>query len=723
MFGTKKVVNTSRFACAVVVIMIANTVGAVYAQSEYEDVFWPDACFAYTDLDACLDYYCASYWDIDGHISYYSCLADPFSFVNPYEDVFWPEDCSLYEETELCLNYYCASYWDIDGHISYYSCLADPFVTTPNSPYEDVFWPDACFAYTDLDACLDYYCASYWDIDGHISYYSCLADPFSFVNPYEDVFWPEDCSLYEETELCLNYYCASYWDIDGHISYYSCLADPFVTTPNSPYEDVFWPDACFAYTDLDACLDYYCASYWDIDGHISYYSCLADPFSFVNPYEDVFWPEDCSLYEETELCLNYYCASYWDIDGHISYYSCLADPFVTTPNSPYEDVFWPEDCSLYTDHDACLDYYCESYWDVDGFRSYYSCLADPFAYILIEEPSLPENDAVVETDQLLYTPTETVHLTGFHGLQYAGLAEISIIQDDSHVVDEFFVSTTDGFFSADVYIDSSYLPGTYYVFAYDDAGNFVSSTLFAVLDILEMEQLPSPTAPFTENNIIIQYEDASDSYHTQIKEWLELNEHKVINPVAITDYLVLPYENIPVSFSMCGEENAFYYPATSSITMCYELAAHYLNEFRNIHEDSDHLSASVFGALHWVFLHEMGHALIDIYDIPITGKEEDSADQFATHMVLQEEMGLDTLLSMVYLYGSSESSSLEWGVHSSDKQRYYNILCTVYGSDPVEFEFLVEDGILPERRAVYCPDEYDKTISSWTRLLADYIRG
>ena len=76
-------------------------------------------------------------------------------------------------------------------------------------------------------------------------------------------------------------------------------------------------------------------------------------------------------------------------------YYGLADPSAYV--NPYEDVFWPEDCTLYANQDACLNYYCASYWDVDGFSSYYGCLADPFAYILVEEPPLPENDAVVGT--------------------------------------------------------------------------------------------------------------------------------------------------------------------------------------------------------------------------------------------------------------------------------------------------------------------------------------
>ena len=31
--------------------------------------------------------------------------------------------------------------------------------------------------------------------------------------------------------------------------------------------------------------------------------------------------------------------------------------------------------------------------------------------------------------------------------------------------------------------------------------------------------------------------------------------------------------------------------------------------------------------------------------------------------------------------------------------------------------------VLPEGRAVYCPGEYATAVSSWERLLADYLRN
>lgn len=143
---------------------------------------------------------------------------------------------------------------------------------------------------------------------------------------YDYVYWPEDCIEYNDVAACLEYYCTSYWSIDGFLSYDTCLADPFYNSIEN-YSDVLWPQACYSYVNVSGCLEYYCASYWDIDGFSSYNSCLEDPFSYYNPYVDVLWPEDCNSYEYYGSCLNYYCASYWNIDGFSSYDTCLADPF------------------------------------------------------------------------------------------------------------------------------------------------------------------------------------------------------------------------------------------------------------------------------------------------------------------------------------------------------------------------------------------------------------
>ena len=44
------------------------------------------------------------------------------------------------------------------------------------------------------------------------------------------------------------------------------------------------------------------------------------------------------------------------------------------------------------------------------------------------------------------------------------------------------------------------------------------------------------------------------------------------------------------------------------------------------------------GQFVWFTLHEVGHAVFDIFDVPIFGNEEDAADNFATYIMLQNQM-------------------------------------------------------------------------------------
>ena len=60
--------------------------------------------------------------------------------------------------------------------------------------------------------------------------------------------------------------------------------------------------------------------------------------------------------------------------------------------------------------------------------------------------------------------------------------------------------------------------------------------------------------------------------------------------------------------------------------------------------------------------------------------------------------------------------------HSLNQQRYFNMVCWVYGSNPDDNEDLLEDWELPEARAEQCPDEYALINRSWSSLLAEHLR-
>ena len=69
--------------------------------------------------------------------------------------------------------------------------------------------------------------------------------------------------------------------------------------------------------------------------------------------------------------------------------------------------------------------------------------------------------------------------------------------------------------------------------------------------------------------------------------------------------------------------------------------------------------------------------------------------------------------------GDLEEADLA-GKHTLDQSRMYNMLCWMYGSNPVKFSRLVTDGELPESRAAGCEGEYKLLARSWSELFAPF---
>ena len=192
----------------------------------------------------------------------------------------------------------------------------------------------------------------------------------------------------------------------------------------------------------------------------------------------------------------------------------------------------------------------------------------------------------------------------------------------------------------------------------------------------------------------------------------------MIGADSVTGYLTL-LEHIPVNFEACGTANAWY-SNTGAITMCYELADEYTSLFR---ESEINTGYGVANALHWVFMHELGHAVIDMYGLPIVGQEEDAADQFATVMLLREGRdGARALQAMAHVYDSGGGYTPSWDTHSLDSQRYYNMMCLLYGKHHDDDIGQSVEYRIPDSRAVRCPAEYTDAVRAWEALLADYMR-
>jgi len=188
----------------------------------------------------------------------------------------------------------------------------------------------------------------------------------------------------------------------------------------------------------------------------------------------------------------------------------------------------------------------------------------------------------------------------------------------------------------------------------------------------------------------------------------------------------LPHD-ILIGFDECGEPNAFYDPERKQITVCDELVSDLYEAFRARHTGQKELDAAVANATTFVFYHELGHALIDAYDLPVTGREEDAVDQLSV-LVLADgsEEGEKTVLDAALSFareGDAELDEMAFAdEHSLDRQRFYNIVCLLYGQNEEKFATLVRDGLLPEERAAGCGEEFGRVERAWGALLAPYVK-
>jgi hypothetical protein len=110
------------------------------------------------------------------------------------------------------------------------------------------------------------------------------------------------------------------------------------------------------------------------------------------------------------------------------------------------------------------------------------------------------------------------------------------------------------------------------------------------------------------------------------------SSHAAEQLAAIVSQTVRLKRNLAVGITSCGRVNAFYERRSSRITMCLEmieLLARQTAAEPSLAANANSRKATFAGALFGIFFHELGHAIIDISDIPITGREEDVADQFS----------------------------------------------------------------------------------------------
>jgi hypothetical protein len=215
-----------------------------------------------------------------------------------------------------------------------------------------------------------------------------------------------------------------------------------------------------------------------------------------------------------------------------------------------------------------------------------------------------------------------------------------------------------------------------------------------------------------------------------------LREHRALERIQeILGPIRLP-EALTIKATECGMVNSWYrreIGLTPTVTICYEYLKHILESLptETTPEGLTPEDAAV-GQFFHVTLHEVGHAVFDILAVPIFGRKEDAADNFATYIMLQFGRGQARRLIggaawawRAYLGDYTRNPVVRTRIaafasdHSLPQERFYNLVCLALGANSAEFGYV--ESYLPETRAKRCFHEYQTMANAFRWEIGPHI--
>jgi hypothetical protein len=181
-----------------------------------------------------------------------------------------------------------------------------------------------------------------------------------------------------------------------------------------------------------------------------------------------------------------------------------------------------------------------------------------------------------------------------------------------------------------------------------------------------------------------------------------------------------------------GGVNAWYSPDERELRLCYEYVVDVIKLAPETVSPDGFITreASIVGAIIGTALHESGHMMFNMFDVPVFGREEDAADEMASYMALKFNKDVERTIvkGAVYYWSRNEDPPSEVqgkrifsDVHGTASQRMYNWLCLAYGADPQTFQEFVDKGWLPKARADHCPKEFAQLKRAFEATIDPFI--
>ena len=237
--------------------------------------------------------------------------------------------------------------------------------------------------------------------------------------------------------------------------------------------------------------------------------------------------------------------------------------------------------------------------------------------------------------------------------------------------------------------------------------------------------------PVIAGQVKVAYEQPSKKYE-QLYEALKSRQvlerlQRFLSP------LRLP-RDLTVRLAECGADTVAYAPS-GPVTICYEMVDKVVTITMQNTTDANEQILVIDGTFVQAVLHETAHAIFDLLQVPVWGREDDAADRLAALIMLQfgDQVALTTIVGTVKFF---EYSKRAWtgadfaDAGSPEAQRFYNFLCIAYGGDRITFAFLAPPTgprpgnrlpTLTEHRASRCAGEFEQVRHAFDLRIMPYV--